>query len=259
MIAEPIAVQMAAQSTHRHIHEAKRERAPRPRRATARVLQADRGPPRPRRPRAALAECPDEREDDCHAREHREPPDRWSTAPPGRPRSMSCGVREKAHTHEGDAIAAARRRLPMVEVDAAIPLTGPDGPVTLLETFEGRRQLIAYYHMWYTGQPAEAQCEGCTFYNGQVRELAYLHSRDVTYATFCQGPYEESVRYRDFMGWDVPWYSAQDSADSAARRAPRRHRSTWCATCATATGCSRPTGPAAAASRPWPRATGCWT
>ena len=123
-------------------------------------------------------------------------------------------VREKAHTHEGDAIAAARRRLPMVEVDAALPLIGPDGPVTLLETFEGRRQLIAYYQMWFDGQPAEAQCEGCTFYNGQVRELSHLHSRDVTYATFCQGPYEESVRYRDFMGWDVPWYSAQDSAEA---------------------------------------------
>jgi len=54
-------------------------------------------------------------------------------------------VREKAHTHEGDAIAAARRRLPMVEVDASTPLIGPDGVVTLLEAFEGRRMLIAYY------------------------------------------------------------------------------------------------------------------
>ena len=71
-------------------------------------------------------------------------------------------VREKAHTREGDAIAAARRRLPMVEVDANLPLTGPDGTVTLIETFEGRRQLIAYYHMWYTGRPASEQCEGCT-------------------------------------------------------------------------------------------------
>ena len=121
-------------------------------------------------------------------------------------------VREKAHTHEGDAIAAARLRLPMVEVNAAITLTGARGPVTLLEVFEGRRQLIVYYHMWHTGQPAADQCEGCTFFNGQVRELSYLHSRDVTYATFCQGPYEQSARYRDFMGWDVPWYSAQDSA-----------------------------------------------
>lgn len=123
-------------------------------------------------------------------------------------------VREKAHTREGDAIAAARRRMPMVEVDATIQLIGPNGPVTLLETFEGRQQLIAYFHMWHHGRPAAEQCEGCTFFNGQVCEFAYLHSRDVTYATFCEGSYDESVRYRDFMGWDVPWYSARDSAEA---------------------------------------------
>jgi predicted dithiol-disulfide oxidoreductase (DUF899 family) len=123
-------------------------------------------------------------------------------------------VREKAHTREGDAIAAARRRLPMVEVDPTIQLLGPHGPVTLLSVFEARSLLIVYFHMWHTGQPARAQCEGCTFNNGQVRELSYLHSRDVTYATFCEGPYEESIRYRDFMGWDVPWYSVpQDAVD----------------------------------------------
>jgi predicted dithiol-disulfide oxidoreductase (DUF899 family) len=123
-------------------------------------------------------------------------------------------VREKEHTHAGDALAATRRRLPMVEVDASLPLIGPRGAVTLLDAFEGREQLIAYFHMWYAGRPAAEQCEGCTFFNGQVRELSFLHSRDVTYATFCQGPYEESVRYRDFMGWEVPWYSAQDSAEA---------------------------------------------
>src|SRR5262245_34285965 len=122
-------------------------------------------------------------------------------------------VREKARTREGDAIAAARRRLPMVEVDAGTTLIGARGPTTLLEVFEGRSQLIVYFHMWRNGQPAEAQCEGCTFFNGQIRELSYLNSRDVTYATFCEGSYDESVRYRDFMGWAVPWYSAQDSAD----------------------------------------------
>jgi predicted dithiol-disulfide oxidoreductase (DUF899 family) len=121
-------------------------------------------------------------------------------------------IREKAHTREGDAIAAARRRLPMVEIDPAITLVGPDGPVTLLEAFDGRRQLIAYYFMWHPGHPAAEQCEGCTHYTTQVAELSYLHSRDITYAVFCQGPYAESARYRDFMGWDMPWYSVQDSA-----------------------------------------------
>jgi predicted dithiol-disulfide oxidoreductase (DUF899 family) len=123
-------------------------------------------------------------------------------------------VREKAHTREGDAIAAARRRLPMVEVDSNARLIGPAGPVTLLDVFEGRRQLIAYYFMWANGQPAAEQCEGCTFYSTQIGELSYLHSRDVTYATLCQGPYEESVRYRDFMGWTMPWYSAEGSLDT---------------------------------------------
>jgi predicted dithiol-disulfide oxidoreductase (DUF899 family) len=117
-------------------------------------------------------------------------------------------MREKAHTREGDAIAAARRQLPMVEVDATTPLTGERGPVTLLGAFEGRRILIAYYFMWHAGKPAAEQCEGCSLYTAQVRELSFIHSRDVTYATFCQGPYEESARYRDFMGWEMPWYAA---------------------------------------------------
>jgi predicted dithiol-disulfide oxidoreductase (DUF899 family) len=123
-------------------------------------------------------------------------------------------LREKAHTKEGDAIAAARRRLPMVEVDGATPLIGERGAVTLLDVFEGRRMLIAYYFMWHAGRPAPEQCEGCTFYTSQVRELSFIHSRDVTYATFCQGPYEESARYRTFMGWEMPWYSAQGSLDT---------------------------------------------
>ena len=123
-------------------------------------------------------------------------------------------VREKAHTREGDAIAAARRRLPMVEVDSSTPVTGQRGEVPLLDVFEGRRQLVVYYHMWHDGKPAADQCEGCTFFNGQVSELSYLHARDVTYATFTQGPYQEAAAYRRFMGYQMPWYSAQQSADA---------------------------------------------
>ena len=64
------------------------------------------------------------------------------------------------------------------------------------------------------GHPAAEQCEGCTWVTTQVAELSYLHSRDITYAVFCQGAYDESVRYRDFMGWDMPWYSAHASLDA---------------------------------------------
>jgi predicted dithiol-disulfide oxidoreductase (DUF899 family) len=123
-------------------------------------------------------------------------------------------VREKAHTRQGDAISAARRRLPMVEVDAATPVIAAVGEVPLLDTFEGRSQLFASYHMWHTGLSAADQCEGCTFFSGHALELSYLHSRDVTFAVFCQGPYDESARYRDFMGWEMPWYSVpEESSD----------------------------------------------
>jgi predicted dithiol-disulfide oxidoreductase (DUF899 family) len=122
-------------------------------------------------------------------------------------------AREKAHTREGDAIAAARRQLSMVEVDAALELIGPHGPRTLLDAFEGRRQLIAYYFMWHDGHPAAEQCEGCTWVTSHISELSYLYSRDITFAVLCQGPYDESIRYRDFMGWQLPWYSAENAAD----------------------------------------------
>ena len=130
-------------------------------------------------------------------------------------------VREKAHTREGDALAAARRRLPMVEVDAQTSLTGAEGPVPLLDVFAGRSQLIAYFHMWHLGKPAAQQCEGCTFSTTHIHELAYLHQRDVSYATFCEGPYDESARYRDFMGWTMPWYSVPE--ESVDRLVADRH------------------------------------
>jgi predicted dithiol-disulfide oxidoreductase (DUF899 family) len=82
----------------------------------------------------------------------------------------------------------------------------------LIDIFDCRSQLIAYFHMWHTCRPAAEQCEGCTFNTSHITELSYLHSRDVSYAVFCQGPYEEASRYRDFMGYPVPWYSVpQDS------------------------------------------------
>src|SRR5436305_3989657 len=135
-------------------------------------------------------------------------------------------AREKAHTREGDAIAAARRRLPMVEIDAATPLTGEQGTVTLLDGFEGRRMLIAYYFMWHGRKRAPEQCEGCTWVTSQMHELSYLHSRDVTFAVFAQGPFAESFRYRNFVGWEMPWYGAPpDSLEKllVARRVGMMH------------------------------------
>ncbi|KAI9708718.1 MAG: hypothetical protein M1820_003673 [Bogoriella megaspora] len=109
----------------------------------------------------------------------------------------------------------------MVEVDPSTPLIGPTGSISLLDAFESRGQLFASYHMWHTGLDAADQCEGCTFNTGQALELSYLHSCGVTFAVFCQGPYEESNRYREFMGWDMPWYSVpKESYSRLAIKSP---------------------------------------
>jgi predicted dithiol-disulfide oxidoreductase (DUF899 family) len=124
-------------------------------------------------------------------------------------------TREKAHTREGDAIAAARRQLPMVAVDASTPVVGAHGAVPLIDVFAGRRQLFVAYMMWYDGASAAHQCEGCTKDIGQVLELGYLHSRDVTFAVLCEGPFDESNRYREFMGWEMPWYAVPSTSVDA--------------------------------------------
>lgn len=125
-------------------------------------------------------------------------------------------VREKAHTRAGDALAAARRRLPMTPMAPDIRVTGADGPVPLSAVFEGRRQLLVYHFMWKRGASHDKQCPGCTHtqvaMNQQVR--AYLAARDVTYAVFCAGPWNEIAAYRDFMGWSMPWYSTADTGDA---------------------------------------------
>src|SRR5256885_7852675 len=99
-------------------------------------------------------------------------------------------VREKAHTREGDAIAAARRRLPMVELDGAVEVTGVDGPVPFVDLFQGRDELVVYQHMWYDGAPYQGQCEGCTTtaWHGEPGE----HSPDVFYhLTVYNEPYAQ--------------------------------------------------------------------
>jgi predicted dithiol-disulfide oxidoreductase (DUF899 family) len=127
-------------------------------------------------------------------------------------------TREKAHTREGDAIAAARRRLPMTEIPSDVTVVGVDGSIPFVDAFEGRSQLIGYFHMWHDGKPWDQQCEGCTFFTAQAQRPAYLHSRDVTLAVFCQGTYPESRPYADFVENRLPWYSARDADALVAGR-----------------------------------------
>lgn len=118
-------------------------------------------------------------------------------------------IREKAHTHEGDAIAAARRRLPMVEFDGRVEVVGPDGPVPFIDLFQGRDELVVYKHMWYDGAPHQGQCEGCTVTAWNVTDAVYLNARGVSYAVLTTGEWDEVARFVEFMGYTQPWYSVR--------------------------------------------------
>ncbi|MER5534595.1 DUF899 domain-containing protein [Streptomyces mirabilis] len=118
-------------------------------------------------------------------------------------------VREKAHTREGDALAAARRRLPMVELDGTVEVAGPDGPVPFLDLFQGRDELVVYQHMWHDGAPHQGQCEGCTTTAWHVKDAVYLNARGVSFAVLTSGPWDEVAPYVEFMGYTQPWYSVR--------------------------------------------------
>ncbi len=145
-----------------------------------------------------------------------------STASHGRPAVVDMArwqaarddllLREKAHTREGDAIAAARRRLPMVELDGTVEVVGRDGPVPFLNLFDGRDELVVYKHMWYDGAPHQGQCEGCTVTAWHVKDAVYLNSRGVSFAIVTTGRWEEVASFVEFMGYTQPWYSVRDVA-----------------------------------------------
>lgn len=147
--------------------------------------------------------------------------DETTTTPPGRPPVVDQAtwraardellLREKAHTREGDAIAAARRRLPMIEFDGTTEVTGPDGPVPFLDLFQGREELLTYKHMWHDGAPHQGQCEGCTVAAWHLRAAEpYLNARGVSFAMLTEGPWAEVPPYLEFMGYTQRWYSVRD-------------------------------------------------
>jgi predicted dithiol-disulfide oxidoreductase (DUF899 family) len=126
-------------------------------------------------------------------------------------------AREKAATRELDAIAAARRRLPMVELPE-YTLEAADGPVRLTEVFEGRRQLIVYHHVWFPGE--EWQCSGCTGFTSQFTRLEFLESYDARFVIVTQGPIDEALAYQARVGNKMTWYSTAHSSFGADMGAP---------------------------------------
>jgi predicted dithiol-disulfide oxidoreductase (DUF899 family) len=125
--------------------------------------------------------------------------------------------REKAATRELDAIAAQRRRLPMVEMPE-YTLEGEDGPVRLAEIFDGRPQLIVYNHMWLPGE--KWQCGGCTGFTSQFTRLDGLANFDARFVIVTQGPIKEALAYKQLVGNRMSWYSTENSSFGADVGAP---------------------------------------
>jgi predicted dithiol-disulfide oxidoreductase (DUF899 family) len=119
-------------------------------------------------------------------------------------------AREKEATRARDALAAERRRLPMVRIDTDYVFTGRDGEASLPDLFEGRRQLILYHFMFAPdvhGWPS-AGCEGCSMFVDQVGHLAHFHARDTSFALVSRAPLANIEPFRERMGWTIPWYSS---------------------------------------------------
>jgi predicted dithiol-disulfide oxidoreductase (DUF899 family) len=112
---------------------------------------------------------------------------------------------EKETTRTLDALAARRRRLPMVKFDNGYVFDAPGGPTSLVDLFAGRRQLVVYQFM--DNGPDEF-CPGCTHFTNTVANLAALAETDVSWATVSNMPLDQIERYMAQMGWTMPFVSS---------------------------------------------------
>jgi predicted dithiol-disulfide oxidoreductase (DUF899 family) len=131
-------------------------------------------------------------------------------------------VKEKEYLRAGDALAAERRRMPWLAVEKEYSFEGPDGPASLLDLFEGRRQLIVYRAFYgpevttYAegGSYPERACVGCSFVADQVAHPAHLTGRDTSLAFVSRAPQEEIQGLKQRHGWEnIPWYEIKDDFD----------------------------------------------
>ena len=145
------------------------------------------------------------------------PPQEWETA------RQKLLVKEKELTRARDAMAAARRRMPWTAVEKDYRFEGPDGPASLADLFEGRRQLIVYRFFYAPdvttcaegGSYPERACAGCSFLADQVAHPAHLNARDTTLAFVSRAPQAEIQGLKERHGWgDIPWYTLTDDFDA---------------------------------------------
>jgi predicted dithiol-disulfide oxidoreductase (DUF899 family) len=122
-------------------------------------------------------------------------------------------VKEKSATRALDAVAAERRRLPIVRLERDYDFEGAEGRMTLRQLFEQRRQLIIYHFMF--GAEWSSACPGCSRRIDDVGHLAHLHARDTTFVAVAAAPYARLAELRRHKGWTVPFYSSAGSSFNA--------------------------------------------
>jgi predicted dithiol-disulfide oxidoreductase (DUF899 family) len=138
------------------------------------------------------------------------PPHEWEAA------REQLLVQEKEVTRARDALAAARRRMPWLAVEKEYEFDGPGGLASLLDLFEGRRQLIVYRAFFEPGVHGwpEHACIGCSLMADQVADVAHLNARDITFAYASRAPQPDIERLKARMGWTMPWYTITDGFDA---------------------------------------------
>src|ERR687897_1729750 len=113
---------------------------------------------------------------------------------------------EKELTRQLDRVNAARRRLPMVKLGKTYTFEGPTGKATLLDLFEGRRQLIVYHFMF---DPAwQKGCMGCTGWVDAIGDLSMLAERNTSFVLISRAPLAKLEDYKKAKDWEWPWYSS---------------------------------------------------
>jgi predicted dithiol-disulfide oxidoreductase (DUF899 family) len=131
-------------------------------------------------------------------------------------------VKEKEMTRARDALAAERRRMPWQAVEKEYRFEGPNGSASLLDLFEGRRQLILYRAFYEPGITTTAEgtsyperaCVGCSMVADQVAHPAHLNARDTTLVFGSRAPQDEIQGLKQRMGWEhIPWYTITDDFD----------------------------------------------
>ena len=138
-------------------------------------------------------------------------PQEWKTA------REELLVKEKELTHARDALAAKRRRMPRMAVEKEYAFEGPGGPASLVDLFEGRRQLIVYRFFFEPGVSGwpEGGCPGCSWVTDQITHPAHLNARDTTIALVSRAPQPDIERWKARMGWEViQWYTLTDDFDA---------------------------------------------